>query len=308
MAKSMSQQRKKKIAFYSICMAIPLACFILFYVVVNFRSFLMAFQTYDISTAEWNWDFTVNFKRLFDDLGSGDGILLIAFKNSLIEFLCQVFIGMSLILIFSYFISKTKGAGKFFRVILFIPGIISSVVLVEIFRIVTEIGLPQILNSLDSAGGHVGPLSNPDTVFGTVVFYTLWVGFGGMVLVFSSAFSRIPASIVESAKLDGISDFKEFIFISLPLIFPTISTYLVMYVVGLFVDQANLFTFFAKNAEVQDYTIGYYLFSMVKPDENTTPANYPYASALGLVFTAIAVPTTLLLRKLFNKFDPEVEF
>ena len=65
----------------------------------------------------------------------------------------------------------------------------------------------------------------------------------------------------------------------------------------------NLYSFFGDSAEYYTQTLGYYLFVKVIGD-NATPADYPFASALGVVFTIICVPLTLIVRKLLEKYGP----
>ena len=84
------------------------------------------------------------------------------------------------------------------------------------------------------------------------------------------------------------------------MILPTISTFLVAQIAGLFTNQASLYSFFMDKAEFENYTIGYYLFVLVN-GTGYGKTMYTYASALGLVCTFIAFPLTLLARHFLNK-------
>ena len=82
--------------------------------------------------------------------------------------------------------------------------------------------------------------------------------------------------------------------------------FLVTGVAGIFTNQANLYAFFGKNASANAYTFGYYLFIMVA--DEAPISEYPFASAAGLLFTAVAVPITLLVKYVLEKFGPNAEY
>jgi len=113
--------------------------------------------------------------------------------------------------------------------------------------------------------------------------------------------SEISESITEAAQLDGITPFKEYLFIAMPMIYPTLVTFLIVNVVGIFTSQMQLFGFFGTDADYSLYTIGYMLYSGIK---KASTSEYPYLAALGLFFTIISVPFTLIVKKILNKFDP----
>lgn len=73
---------------------------------------------------------------------------------------------------------------------------------------------------------------------------------------------------------------------------------------GIFTNQMNLFSFFGPKAENSLSTFGYYLYSNT---QSATTADYPYLSSMGIVMTFIAVPLTLLVKFLLEKFGPSTD-
>lgn len=69
--------------FYILLLAFPLAQFCIFYIGVNFNSFLLAFQTYNTQTSAFQWDFGANFSQVWRELTTSS-MLLDMLKNSLI--------------------------------------------------------------------------------------------------------------------------------------------------------------------------------------------------------------------------------
>ena len=185
--------------------------------------------------------------------------------------------------------------------LLFAPSILSAVVTVTMFRSFVDVVIPKVFNM---GGGEIGLLSNPNTKFGTIIFYNIWIGFGTQILMYSGAMNGIDPSITEAAKLDGANPWIEFFYIILPLIFPTIQTFLVTGVAGIFTNQINLVAFESLNANVKYNTIGYYLF---KKANAPTQYEYPIWATMGALLTLIAAPLTLLVRWALDKFGPSVE-
>ena len=291
----------KKLIFYIVCFALPIIQFLIFYVGVNFQSILLAFQKYDGKTTSFYFDkqdLWVNFKKVFEEL-TETNTLLIALKNSLILWGATSIIGTVAAVFFSYYIYKQKGTGRFFRFILFIPSILPAILLAIVFKLFTGDVIPVLFDApkvLEAA---------PDVRFTAVVFYTVWIGFGTQILLYTGTMEQISPAVIEAGQIDGVTPMKELWYIVIPEVIPTIGTFLVAGVAGAFMNQANLYNFYGQTASSDNYTLGYYMFSMVQKNIELGygEAFYPYASAVGLCCTLLAVPPTLLLRKFFAKFE-----
>ena len=291
----------KKLIFYIVCFALPVIQFLIFYVGVNFQSILLAFQKYDGKTTSFYFDkqdLWVNFKKVFEEL-TETNTLLIALKNSLILWGATSIIGTVAAVFFSYYIYKQKGTGRFFRFILFIPSILPAILLAIVFKLFTGDVIPVLFDApkvLEAA---------PNIRFTAVVFYTVWIGFGTQILLYTGTMEQISPAVIEAGQIDGVTPMKELWYIVIPEVIPTIGTFLVAGVAGAFMNQANLYNFYGQTASSDNYTLGYYMFSMVQKNIELGygEAFYPYASAVGLCCTLLAVPPTLLLRKFFARFE-----
>lgn len=301
-SKSGMQSRKRRdIIFYTLLMAFPVVQFLIFYIVVNVNSFALAFREYDKSAGEFYWAGFNNFQAIFNKFEL-DPTFLGALKNSLTLLAWQLVVGVPLSLLFSFYIYKKMYASEFFRVILFLPSILSAVVMVTLYKYSMDIFLPGVVNKLFALDAQPF-LSNPEKQFGLLVFYSIWLSFGSSTLLYSGTMSGIDASIVEAAELDGANPLQEFIFITLPMIYSTIIVFIVVAIAGVFTNQMNLYSFFVDKAEYSVYTIGYYLYKNTA--HATGEGDYPQLAAFGLLGSCIVIPLTLVLRWLLNKFDPE---
>ena len=115
--KSVFKSKGDKI-FYGVMMAWPLLQFVVFYLVVNFNSILLAFQKIDVATNTSTFTL-VNFADAFRALFKTE--LVPAFRNSFVLYLLNLVCGVGLGLLFSYYVSKKMPCSGFFRVLLFMP-------------------------------------------------------------------------------------------------------------------------------------------------------------------------------------------
>lgn len=295
------QSRKQKI-FYAAMIALPVLQFVIFYIVVNFNSILLAFEEYDVNSGRYVLVGFDALKSAFKEYFS-QPYLVKAIGNSLLLSVASLVVGLGGSVFFSYYIYKKYFGSKIFKVFLFLPSIISSVAMVLMFRYFVELGIPELVDKL--FGKEIqGLVSGDKTGFATVMFFSIWVGFGPLILMFSGAMTNISPSVVESAQLDGITPMKEFWYITLPLIWETFVTYVVVTVAGTFINQMHLFSFFSGNAEPKMYVVGYYLYCAIYGNA-TTLSEYPALSAQGIMFTMITIPVTFLVRYLMRKFGPK---
>lgn len=294
----------KRLFFYICVLALPLLQFAIFYLYVNFDSIILAFQSYEIApNGGYVSSFAgfKNFKNVFDILRNKPQLL----ENSLILFFFEFCVGIPLALMFSYYIYKHRLFAGWFRVFLFLPQIISATVFVIIVKILlgeafTGSNLPDLLINAKVA-----------TRRATLIFFTLFMSFGVNVLLFTGAMTSIPPSLIEASELDGCNPIQEFVNVTLPCIFPTIVSFIIMTIGTIFTHQMFLFTFAFNDDKLS--TIGYFIYSQAQasagglvPSRNDV-ASYSTLSAFSLLITLILFPLTLGVRKFLMRFGPSTK-
>ena len=294
-------KKTQDVIFCLLVLAIPMIQFAIFYIGVNITSFAMVFQKYEVdeitNRGAYVFNGLNNFKDMLFEI-KNEGVFGMALGNSLLAFAMITLVGITFALIFSLYIFKKFPGAGIFRVLLFAPSILSAAVTVTIYRYFVDGALPVMF------GFEQGLFSNPTTKLGTIIFYNIWISFGTQILMYSGAMNGIDPSITEAAKLDGANPFVEFFFIILPLIFPTIQTFIVTGVAAIFINQINLVAFEGFGADGKYMTIGYYLF---KDTEAATQYEYPLLATYGVALTLIAAPLTLGTRWALEKFGPSAD-
>ena len=302
---SMIFRAKQQDLIFNICvMAIPILQFLIFYVGVNFNSFMLSFQEIDAVTGGVSWSLQ-SIEKAYNWIVKSPAMWKIA-TNSLVVYAINGLIATPLGLLFSFYIAKRFPMSKFFRVVLFLPSIISGVVFVSMFDRFVNMAIPDFL-MYEWGIETVGLLSSTDlnSVLSTLIFFSVWISFGGSVLIYSNAMSGISNDFVEAAHLDGATGIKEFWYVDFPLIFPTFSTFYITGVVTLFTNQVNLFTFYGAGAPGAIQTFGYWMFARVQSAK--TEVDYPVVSAMGLLQTIVAVPLTFFVKWLLEKVGPSTD-
>ena len=293
--------------FIFLVVALPFIQFLIFYVYVNINAVVLGFQQYTVDEVTgrgyYTWYGLGNFQQVIKEFEI-DGIMLNAFKNSVITWVISTAVSYTLAIIISFYIYKKAFFSKTFRVIVFIPSILSSIVLILLYKYFVDFAVPELWQRL--FGKEIeGLASNPQTAFPTVLFYSIWFGFGSGILIFSSTMSgNISDSVVEACHLDGATMLQEIWYITIPAIYPIIMTNLVCSVPGLFLSDPGLFSFFGTGADYKIWTLGYYL---TKTTKDATMYNYPYIAAFGLIQTAIILPLVLISRYVMRKYGPNTE-
>ncbi len=219
---------------------------------------MLAFQDY-------KGDFTFgNFPKVWSLMTSEDGDLRLAFGNTIRYFLQGLFVAFPLAVITAYFFYKKIYGYKFFRIVFYLPAIISGVVTTRVFsEMISPLGpIAAIAKSMGLDYPRVGFLNQDSTATTTIQIYCLWTCLTSNVLLVGSAMSRIPVELLEAARLDGCKPMRELRSIILPLVMPTLSTILTLSISGFFGASGPILLFKPQGGN-NTTTINFWLFQEV---------------------------------------------
>lgn len=299
-------KRKKEITdllFYLSLIVLPLIQFIIFYVIVNANSFALAFKKYEFTidgqyvSSPAGFD---NFAKVINDLFTKEEFKY-CFRNSAIFYLVTFLSGTVLSMLFSFYIYKKRFLSGTFKTLLYMPSIVSVMVISILFRYFCVDCYPTVIEDL--TGNIVAGYSG--SKFAHIVFFNFFISFGGNMLVYTGTMAGISDSIIEASEVDGVNSVQQFWYVVLPQIYQTFALYAVTGLLVLFSGQANMFNFFGLKPDGPEYyTFGYYMYVEIASNVKNY-AKYSYLSALGLIITAVAIPVIFVARYLFNKFGPK---
>lgn len=293
-----AQRQERTFLFFFLMYAV--LQFVIFYIGVNINSILLAFQNYDVLTATYSFAGFSNFSQVISDIFI-NGTLLNAIKNSAILFLSN-FLGIPLHIIVAYGIFKKVPCSGFLKVMLFMPNMINSMVFVVCGEYIITYGFPLVFgpNAADLLSRYYY------SSFWTIIIFGFWLNLSSGLVIYLGAMSGIDNEVMEYCQLEKLSSIRELWSIVVPLIFPTVTTYIIVAVAGFFTNYGFFFSFVGETSGPYD-TLGFRFFVMVAGERTGGPEYYPYASAGGLMFTIVLTPLTLLIRNLLQKYGPSEE-
>ncbi len=296
-----SKKARKNLFIFSM-LAVPVAGVLVFWLYVNLSSFEMAFRQ---TTADGEIRYGLqNFRIVLERLTAPGSDLFIAIRNTAIYFVSGFIVSYVFTLALSYFLYKKIFGYKYFRFVFFIPNIVSSLILVTVYRFFIAVGGPldELLKALGMANIPEW-LGDSRYATWTIVVFTVWAGFGANMLLFNGAMARVPKELLEYAKIDGVSMTREFFQIILPLIWETLATMLVMTTVGAIGASGPILLF--TQGQYDTWTLSYWIFDQVAVSGSTS---YELPAALGVIMTVITVPLVLLVKKITSLFYRDIQY
>ncbi|MFR4763004.1 MAG: carbohydrate ABC transporter permease [Anaerococcus obesiensis] len=172
-----------------------------------------------------------NFKLLFSDSN-----FIRSFQNTIFLIVIVTIVTMFLAIIFASILSREKIAGQnFFRIIFYIPNILSIAVIASIFAAIY--GMDQglingFMRLFNSSHTNIPFLGDRMYVVYSIGFAMIWQAIGYYMVMYMSTMSQIPEHLYEAANLDGAGKIRQFFDITLPLTWQTIRTTLTFYVIS----------------------------------------------------------------------------
>lgn len=296
--------QKGKYLFISLAVICPIITMIVFYVGLNITGFLIAFQRTTFKNGQEVTYFTLeNFKSVFQRLQSGDSDLTIAIRNTVSLFCVDLFMMIPIFLIALAFSQNMRGA-KVFRIIIYLPSIISSIAFVTMIRGILQENVGSMAMLFDKFGWEFPNLFHDSKIaFKAVIGYCMWAGLYVNFLLFEGALRRIPQEILDAASIDGVNRFQEIVRIRFPLIWGTFSIILTMKVANFFMITGPILELTGGGYNTQ--TLNFWFFSMTMYGD----ANSQNVSAAGsIIVSTLALPLFYGFKWLMGKVSPEVDY
>ena len=190
----------------------------------------------------------------------------------------------ALALVFAGILTREKLRGQnFFRVVFYIPNILSVVVIAAIFNAIYDPN-QGLLNSI--IGLFTNVKDNPILWLGDkqLVIFSLagalvWQAIGYYMVMYMASMAAVPESLYESAGLEGAGRFRQFFQITIPLIWTNIRTTLTFFIIS----NINLSFLFVKAMTSGKPDGASEVFLSYMYSQAYTNSSYGYGMAIGVV-------------------------
>lgn len=185
-------------------------------------------------------------------------------------------------------VSKNRKGSSVFRVIYYMPAIVSGVAVAIVFKWILDPSY-GLLNGLLSLCGIQGPdwLYDPDWVLPSYLIMAVW-GAGGSLLTYLAALKDIPEDLYGAAMIDGANAFQKVRYITVPLMTPIIFYNLVLGIIGAFRKFTDAYVLGGAGKEGNFYMV--YLY-----EEAFGHYRMGYATALAWVLFVIILGLTFIV-------------
>lgn len=171
-----------------------------------------------------------NFVRLFNDpivLGDLWHMLVLVVLSLVIQL--PMALGIALLLN-----QKMRGRAVY-RTLFFAPYVLSEVIAGVLFSLVfsPEHGIAnEMLTAIGLENAAAEWLADPDIVLYSLFMVITWKYFGFHMILYLAGRQSIPKELLEAASIDGAGPWRQFRYVTLPLLGPTIRVSIFLSVIG----------------------------------------------------------------------------
>lgn len=269
--------------------------FAIFIIIPIFMSLYYSFMEWDgIGIAKW-----IGLENYIDMFNSPTIKFGKAIKNSLLIAFASTVIQLPISLFFALILSRKIKFNKAFLTIYFIPVLISSVAIGQLWMRVynADYGvLNYILRVLGLENWTKNWLGDQKTAMGAVLIPIVWQYIGYHMLILYSGIKSVPEELIESAKIDGATEVQTARFVTIPMIKPIMKVSVIFAITG----SLKIFDLIyvltnggpARATEVPTTLMISMLFSRNK---------YGMGSAMAIFIILECFLFSILIQKIFNE-------
>lgn len=271
--------------------------FVVFYLYPIAATILMSFQ--DVVPGQTRFIGTANYNRMVSEE------FFKALKNSFIYTASTILILIPMPVVIAAMLNGRRARlNAAYRSLFFLPSLVSVVVAGTIFRLMFASDARAVVNTVIVLLGGT-PM---DWILGgafqamlLMVMVAVWRWTGVNIVYFLSGLQTIPGELYEAADMDGVGTLARFLYITLPLLKPTI----------IFVTTISIFGGFAMFEESYIFwqgqspnNVGLTMVGLIYKKGFQT-GSMGLASAIGIVLMMVVFATSIAALKLFGFFKRE---
>lgn len=289
-------RKKQQTLFVSLCLFPAVLLVLIFMVYPTVNVFFMSLFKWGGYSPDKEFVGLDNFKILLKDM-----TFFRSFQNTILLIVIVTIVTLLLALIFASILTREKFKGvNFFRVIFYVPNILSVVVIAAIFSAIYD-PTNGLLNNL-FAGLRLENLQqmwlgDQKIVIYSIAFALTWQAIGYYMVMYMASMASIPESLYEASAMEGAGAMRQFFDITLPLVWNTVRTTLTFFVIS----TINL-SFLLVKAMTNggpDGSTEVFLSYMYK--QAYTNSSYGYGMAIGVVVFTFSFILSAVLNKITKR-------
>ncbi|ABX40961.1 carbohydrate ABC transporter permease [Lachnoclostridium phytofermentans] len=272
-------KNRGKSLFIFLCVAPAVILFTIFMIIPTINIFKMSLYKWGGYSANKTFVGFDNFKKLASDMK-----FLQSFENTVLLIIIVSIVTIAFALLFAAILTREKIVGQnFFRIVFYIPNILSIVIISAIFSAIfdSQNGLLNSILALFRGKGSepIYWLGNQKIVIFSIAIAMIWQAIGYYMVMYMASMASVPESVYESASIEGASRIRQFFHLTIPLIWTNIRTTLTFFIIS----SINLSFMLVKamTSGGPDGSTEVFLSYMYK--QAYTNSSYGYGMAIGVV-------------------------
>ena len=272
-----------------------LALFVCFNTIPLIRGVIYSFTNFK-GFGSYDWVGFRNYADLFTDARVGKSYLF-TFKLAIVTTVVVNVISLILALA----LNGRIRAKSFFRGAYFLPNILGALVVGYIFNYFFTYILPAMGAMIGSDGLSKSILSNPDSAWIGIVIVCAWQAIAMNTIIYISGLQTVPEDVYEAGGLDGATGWKQFRYLTFPLIIPFFSINMVLCVKNFLMvfDQIMALT---KGGPAQSTeSISYLIYN-----NGMSGGQFGFQSANAVIFFLVIVTVSVAQMKFTGKKEEQL--
>ena len=214
-------KNERKTTFLLITIPI-LALFICFNTIPLIRGVIYSFTNFK-GFGKYDWVGFRNYIDLFSDVRVGKSYWF-TFKLAIVT---TVVVNV-LSLLLALALNSSIKAKSFFRGAYFLPNILGALVVGYIFNYFFTYILPALADMIGIDALRTSILSNPGAAWIGIMVVCAWQAIAMNTIIYISGLQTVPEDVYEAGGLDGATGWKQFKYLTFPLIIPFFSINMVL--------------------------------------------------------------------------------
>ncbi|MDF2878921.1 MAG: transporter permease [Clostridia bacterium] len=207
-----------------------LVLYLMLFVIPSLMGIGYSFTDWSSYSDEVNFVGLKNFKIIF----SSDENYLKYMGNTIWFTVFTTILKNLLGLIFALLLTKRIKALNFHRGVMFMPSVLSTLIVGMIFKSILNPEIGLLNTSLRNMGlGFLAKawLADPKIAFNSVMAVDIWKGTGYIMTILIAGIMSISTTYYEAGDIDGANGWQKFRYITFPLLLPTLTTTTVLNVI-----------------------------------------------------------------------------
>ena len=284
---------------------VPAVCiFAIFYIIPFINIFTLSLHEWNGISLERTFVWLDNFKEL-----SKDPVWWKSLRNAFYITMIALTVQNILAFMLALACDREMRMQRFYRVVFFIPPVLSEIVVGLIWRWILDAGqqggeyyglLNYFLFKIGFASLVHNWLSDPATALTCIAVVHCWKGFGWGFIMLLAGLQTIDKQLYEAARMDGAGSWESFINITIPMMVPIILVVVILTILG------SMQVFILILSMVEQGLVYHTEVPVTRILSAMTSTNrFGYACAMGVVFGLILIFVSIFFKIMSTRMKQE---